>query len=115
GEPFGRVIIEGMSVGRPVIATRAGGVPEFVHDGVDGILVEPGDSRQLADVLLGLIDDPVRRQDLGRAAKFAVRKFSLQTHVEQITEIYERISRPERSDRAPSVVSARGAVDGQRS
>ena len=42
-EPFGRVLIEGMAVGIPVIAARAGGVPEIITDDVDGLLVTPGD------------------------------------------------------------------------
>jgi glycosyltransferase involved in cell wall biosynthesis len=47
-EPFGRVIVEGMLAGRPVIAAAAGGARELVDDGVNGLLVEPGDSASLA-------------------------------------------------------------------
>lgn len=92
GEPFGRVIIEGMSVGRPVIATRAGGVPEFVHDGVDAILVEPGDVGELSREILRLLRDPALRESLGAAARAAVRRFSLETHVAQMADLYDEIA-----------------------
>ena len=91
GEPFGRVIIEGMSVGKPVVATRAGGVPEFVRDGSDGLLVEPGDSAELAGVLMKLFGDADERHRLGTHALEAVKRFRVSHHVEQMMEIYERV------------------------
>ena len=91
GEPFGRVIIEAMSVGRPVVATRAGGVPEFVHDGVDGMLVAPGDSGELAAVIERLLRDPALRARLAAGASAAVRNFSLDHHVAEMTRLYDRI------------------------
>ena len=91
GEPFGRVIIEAMSVGRPVIATRAGGVPEFVHDGVDGVLVSPGDAAELAIAVRRLLRDRDLRQQLADGALAAVRNFSLDHHVEEMTRLYDRI------------------------
>jgi glycosyltransferase involved in cell wall biosynthesis len=50
-EPFGRVIVEGLLAGRPVIATRAGGASEILNHGETGYLVPPGDAQVLADVL----------------------------------------------------------------
>ncbi len=57
-EPFGRVIVEAMMSRRPVIATRAGGVPEIIEDGVDGLLVAPGDAAAMADAIRQLCADP---------------------------------------------------------
>jgi glycosyltransferase involved in cell wall biosynthesis len=91
GEPFGRVIIEAMSVGRPVVATRAGGVPEFVHDGVDGVLVAPGDANELATAIVRLLSDPAERNRLAAGATAAVRNFSLDHHVAEMTRLYDRI------------------------
>jgi glycosyltransferase involved in cell wall biosynthesis len=93
GEPFGRVIIEGMCVGKPVVATRAGGVPEFVHDGENGLLVAPDDSTALAVVLRRLFDDPVLRDRLSTAAVQSVRDFSVEHHVAEVTRIYDRVAR----------------------
>lgn len=102
GEPFGRVIIEGMSVGRPVVATRAGGVPEFVHDGVDGLLVQPGDPAELARVLVRLLEDPDLRRRLSRGAEEAVRNFTLERHVEQMTRLYDHIVETRGQTAAPA-------------
>lgn len=113
GEPFGRVIIEGMSVGRPVVATRAGGVPEFVHDGIDGLLVQPGDPAELARVLIRLLEDAEFRRRLGRGAEQAVRNFSLEHHVEQMTRLYDRIAATRGNGQAPIAASARQTLQGR--
>ena len=58
-EPFGRVVVEGMLAGRPVIAAHAGGVPEIIENGVSGILITPGSSNELAEALRRIFSDPV--------------------------------------------------------
>ncbi|MEO6527375.1 MAG: glycosyltransferase family 4 protein [Gemmatimonadaceae bacterium] len=65
-EPFGRVLVEAMLAGRPVVATRAGGVPEVVTDGETGVLVAPGDARALTEALDALRRDPARVAELAR-------------------------------------------------
>ena len=67
-EGLGRVIIESFARARPVVATRVGGIPDLVEDGVNGILVESGDTGALADALISLLRDPKRAEALGRAA-----------------------------------------------
>jgi glycosyltransferase involved in cell wall biosynthesis len=64
-EPFGLVALEGMAMRKPVVATRAGGVPEFVQDGQTGVLVPPRDPDALAEALLALIADPARARAIG--------------------------------------------------
>lgn len=68
-EPFGRVVIEAMSAGCPVIATNAGALPEIVADGATGILTPPGDDAALADALVSLLTLDVRRARMGSAAR----------------------------------------------
>ena len=109
GEPFGRVIIEAMSVGRPVIATRAGGVPEFVHDGTDGLLVAPGDAAELAAVIRRLLGDAALRKRLAEGATAAVRNFSLDHHVEEMTRLYDRIAASRGHGRAELAAAAGGS------
>ena len=76
-EPFGRVLVEAMLAGRPVVATRAGGVPEVVTDGETGVLVPPGDARALGEALDALRRDPARIASLSRqGAAHARRRFS---------------------------------------
>jgi glycosyltransferase involved in cell wall biosynthesis len=71
-EPFGLVVIEAMAAGRALIASAAGGPLEIVDDGVDGVLVAPGDVAALADAMRALADDPDRRAALGAAARRAI-------------------------------------------
>jgi glycosyltransferase involved in cell wall biosynthesis len=56
---------EGLATGRPVVATRVGGIPEVVHDGETGMLIPPDDARALAEAVLALAADPARRRTLG--------------------------------------------------
>lgn len=60
---------EYMSQGRPVVATNNGGQREYIEDGKNGLLVPPGDAKQLASAMARLIDDAMLRQQLGRQAK----------------------------------------------
>jgi len=67
-EPLSRVLMEAMRFGRAVVATRVGGSPELVEDGVTGLLVAPRDPAALAGAVAGLLRDPERRARLGAAA-----------------------------------------------
>jgi glycosyltransferase involved in cell wall biosynthesis len=57
-EPFGIVFIEAMTAHLPIVATRLGAIPDFVEEGKNGLLVEPGDVHRLADALLKLLENP---------------------------------------------------------
>jgi len=71
-EPFGVVVIEALQHGLPVVATRVGAIPDLIHEGENGYLVEPGDVAGLADRLCQLIeDDELRRATADRARKEA--------------------------------------------
>jgi glycosyltransferase involved in cell wall biosynthesis len=86
-EPFGRVIVEGMLAGSTVVATRGGGVLEIVDDGINGVLVPPGDAKALAEVLGGLLVDPDKAQALARAGHAtALQRFSLQAMLEGVAQ-----------------------------
>ena len=79
-EPFGRVIVEGMLAGRPVIATRGGGVSEIVQDGVNGCLVPPDDAPALAELIDTLVKKPQFAQKIARTGyEGAVSRFSIET------------------------------------
>lgn len=89
-EPFGRVLIEAMACGKPVIAANAGGVPEIVEHEVTGLLTAPRDAQQLADMMLRLLRQPSERERFGSAGRRRVeRLFSLPQHVRRIEAIYE--------------------------
>jgi glycosyltransferase involved in cell wall biosynthesis len=106
GEPFGRVIIEGMATGKPVVATRAGGVPEFVHDGEDAILVPPGDAAALAACLDRLLGDRSAREKLAAGARVSAGRFALARHAAAMTEVFERAAQGRRGREAGKVRAA---------
>ena len=88
-ETFGLVLIQGMAMEKPVIGTNAGGVPEIITDGSNGLLFEYGDHEKLAELLIGLIENPGKRKLLGTAARRTVEeKFELADTVKAIEKIY---------------------------
>jgi len=68
-EGFGIVVLEAMSCARPVVATRAGGIPETVLDGETGLLARVGDPGDVADKLAALLADPARAAEMGRRGR----------------------------------------------
>ena len=91
-EPFGRVIIEAMASGRPVVATRDGGIPEIIDDGETGLLVPVGAPRQMAEACVALLTDRSRWEAASRrAAEVARERFSLSAHVASLAGIYEQV------------------------
>ena len=97
-EPFGLVVAEALARGVPVVAPTQGGPAEIVRDGVDGVLVDPGDPRALAGAIVRLLRDGDLRRRMGEAGRAHVR--------ERFSE--ERMAR-EAWDLAAHVAAARPA------
>jgi glycosyltransferase involved in cell wall biosynthesis len=88
-EGFPNVLLEAMAAGKPVVATRVGGVPELIEHGRDGVLVDPADAAGLADAVLSLMKDPARARTLGENAGKKVRRdFTLESMVDQYEKMY---------------------------
>ncbi|NOZ95653.1 MAG: glycosyltransferase family 4 protein [Acidobacteria bacterium] len=88
-EGLGIAAIEAAARCRPVIASRAGGIPEVVLDGVTGLLVEPENPRALANAVMGLLDDPALAARMGQAAFDHVRhRFSIQRCADAYEHFY---------------------------
>jgi glycosyltransferase involved in cell wall biosynthesis len=88
-EPFGLVGIEALAAGRAVIASSTGGIGDWLHDGVTGLSVPPGDVRALARALRELLSDPERRRALGSAGRELVAtRFSPERHIETTLDAY---------------------------
>lgn len=68
-EPFGRVVVEAMMCGRPVVATRGGGVTEIIRDGETGLLVPPGDASALAAALGCILSQPALAERLAQQGR----------------------------------------------
>lgn len=89
-EPAGLVGIEALAAGRPVVASATGGMGDWLHHGVTGLAVEPGDARALARALRELLDDPERQQAMGAAGRELVaERFTAQRHVAALLQAYE--------------------------
>ncbi|HAJ57172.1 MAG TPA: hypothetical protein DCL35_05320 [Candidatus Omnitrophica bacterium] len=93
-EAVGRSALEAQAMGIPVVATKVGGVPEIVKDGVTGLLVGPGDAGALAEAILKLLKDDKKRSDMGQAARGWVdEKFSDRVMIKSFEEIYRKLAR----------------------
>lgn len=90
-EPFGQVVVEGMVAGLPVIAADAGGPAELVQDGVDGLLVAPGDVDGLAAAMTRLAGDPDERARLGVAAQAAAKAYAPAVVGADMMAVYRRV------------------------
>ncbi|HIH00720.1 TPA: glycosyltransferase family 4 protein, partial [Thermoplasmata archaeon] len=75
-EGWGLSLMEAMACRKPVVATRVGGIPELVRDGVDGLLVEPGDVAGLAEAIVRLLADERLRSTMGASGRERVSEFS---------------------------------------
>jgi glycosyltransferase involved in cell wall biosynthesis len=90
-EPFGRVVIEGMAMSTPVLATANGGPAEVITDGVDGLLLPPRDPAGWADGIRQLLADPARRGSMGRSARAKVEtQFDQPAQAALIADLYRQ-------------------------
>lgn len=90
-EGLGLVLVEAAFRARPVVATRVGGIPEAVEDGVTGLLVPAGDDAAMAAALARLLDDPALARRMGEAARErALRVFDPETCASATEALYER-------------------------
>jgi glycosyltransferase involved in cell wall biosynthesis len=85
-------ILEYMEAGKPVVATRVGGVPDLVEDGVTGVLVDRQDPEALAEAVVGLLRDPDRARSMGEAGRRRRREeFSIEASVRRVEALYEEL------------------------
>lgn len=88
-EGWGMVITEAMASKSPIVATNVSGIPEQVYEGKNGYLVEPGDTSGLADKIQMLIDDEVRRRQMGgKSRELAIELFSWESIAERYLSMY---------------------------
>src|SRR5437588_10785217 len=88
GESFGMVLTEAFAAGTPVVASDIAGYRDVVRNGVDGVLVPPGDAQALAEALRDLYEEPERRQQLARNAASDVARFAWSHVASEVLEAY---------------------------
>jgi glycosyltransferase involved in cell wall biosynthesis len=88
-EGMGRVLLEAMAMEKPVVASRVGGIPDLVKDGVNGFLINPGDVKGLAEALKKLLNDKGLANIMGKDGRKRVTdRFSADVMVRSINKIY---------------------------
>ncbi|MCX5725374.1 MAG: glycosyltransferase family 4 protein [Nitrospirae bacterium] len=91
-EGFGIAVVEAMAMGKAVVATTTGGLPEVVEQGETGLLVPPGDAESLSATVIALLEDKVRREQMGRNGMVrAQERFSLAASVMQMEQLYGEV------------------------
>jgi glycosyltransferase involved in cell wall biosynthesis len=106
-EGLGRVVVEAMATGTPVIGSDVGGIPDMVKDGVTGFLVPPGDERVLTSKIRWVLEYPDKAREMGHHARaFAERFFSTQGYVDGYRQTFDlaRALLAEDSEHAPSTL-----------
>ncbi|MEZ4331770.1 MAG: glycosyltransferase family 4 protein [Myxococcota bacterium] len=89
-EPFGLVVVEGMALGKPVVASDRGGPAEIVTEGT-GLLFDPREPAQLVGHLTRLVEEPALRQRLGRAARARARDFGVDRTVAEVAAVWREL------------------------
>lgn len=90
-EGLGRVAIEAQLLGKPVIASRVGGIPEIISDGATGILTAPGDEKALSRAMRDLLEQPQHAQKMGQAGQQAVlQKFNYATYYQSYHDMVQK-------------------------
>lgn len=91
-ESFGLVALEAQALGTPVVAASVGGLREVVEDGVTGYLVEGHDPEDYARAIADVLDDPVRKAEMGEEARRRAGRFTWHRAVDRLAAIYDRLS-----------------------
>jgi L-malate glycosyltransferase len=93
-EGLGTSLLDAMACGRPIVATAAGGIPEIVEDGVNGLLVPPRDARALARAIVDALKNEALRRRLGAAGLARVNeRFTVERMVAETVSVYARVAR----------------------
>ena len=91
-EGFNRTLLEAMACGLPIVATEVGGNVEIIQDGVNGLLVTPGNSGALASAIIALLKDKKKAKNMGIEGRRIVKEsFSIETNVRQTEALYKEI------------------------
>jgi glycosyltransferase involved in cell wall biosynthesis len=88
-EGMGRVLVEAMAAGLPIVASEVGGIPDLVTNGENGLLVPPAAVPELASAICELLQDKARRTRMGEVGRRISRQYSTEAMVDQISSLYE--------------------------
>ncbi len=87
-EPFGRIVVEAMAAGKPVVSVNSGAIPEIIEDGISGFVVGPGDCKSMAERVCSLLRDKELSGSIGEKGKLRVsQKFTIQRTVGEFEQL----------------------------
>jgi glycosyltransferase involved in cell wall biosynthesis len=93
-EGMGRVLVEAMAAGKPVVASCTGGIPDLVRHRANGLLVTPGSEQELATAIRELLKDPEQAKVMGQEGKNLCWQYSIESMVEKIDSLYMNLLNP---------------------
>ncbi len=102
-EPFGRTFLEGMALGKAVIASNEGGPLDVISHGIDGLLIEPRNPWKLASAIDQLLSNPALLQTLGKNAAAKARVYSIENHASAVSTILRCVRPGETNQPVPSL------------
>ncbi len=82
------VCIEAMAIGRPIVGTNVGGIPELIHDGTNGLIVPPADASALAAAMHTILNDEHLAEAMAKASAQSSKRFSVETFVHNLEKLY---------------------------
>ncbi|MEK6693336.1 MAG: glycosyltransferase family 4 protein [Nitrospirota bacterium] len=88
-EGLGRVLLEAMAAGKPVVATKVGGVPEVVKDGITGILVPPSNPEEMASAVMKILTAPEMADAMGEEGRIRSEGFDIQIAIDNLESLYK--------------------------
>ncbi len=90
-EGMGRVLVEAMASGKPVVASNTGGIPDLVKNNETGLLFPPGDEKAMAQSIIKILEDPEKAELMGQKGREMSHYFSLETMISKLDNLYERL------------------------
>ena len=91
-EPFGMTALEAMACGKTVIASKSGGIRDVISTGANGLLVDPANTREFADAMIAILNDPMKADQIGKQGRKTVEEhFSWGAIAELHLAFYERL------------------------
>jgi glycosyltransferase involved in cell wall biosynthesis len=92
-EGMGKVLVEAMALGKPIVASDVGGIPDLVINNYNGLLVPPADVEGLVKSINYLLDDSIKRKEMGDRGKVVAADYSAEKMIEKIDRLYDDIAK----------------------
>ena len=88
---MGRVLVEAMASGKPVIGSNTGGMPDLIDHGQNGFLFEPGNHQELSQYIEILMQDETLRHKMGKKGRIKAQNYSIEKMVQKIDLLYQKL------------------------